>query len=262
MHPPLAEQTWLPNQRQNLQEIWDSIDETNANSSANGVLKRSQETVILRLSLGGIACIAKIHAPRKLVDRFRPSKAHRAFRAAQLLIARDIPTPEPLALLSRKSPMPQTAFIYRDEPETQTCRDWIKPRMHHRPEAERRHIAEELLEALLSLYRAGLYHPDTKCGNLLVQDAETSARRTYLWIDLDGLVPAKQITQKMMTMNLVQLNGSIGTRITREDRMYFLQRFIESSAEHAWAKEPSVAAFIEAETHRRLLREVKGICRA
>lgn len=193
--------------------------------------------------------------PRTWKDWFRLSRGRRAWAAALTLKALEIPTIEPLGFLETRN---GSFFVY-EYLEGSTARAWIKPTFHKRALAERRAVADELLTLLLTLYRRGVVHGDTKAGNLLVLDPEDPTRRHYAWIDLESVRPSFKPSRKQILNNLVQLNGSIGTRITREDREYFREQLSET---YDWAAEDDVAAYVERRTRERLQREVRREVRA
>ena len=190
-------------------------------------------------------------------DRFRPTRARRAWAACNMLRALDLPTVVPVGYV--ESPA-ENCFVYEHLDDAVTAREWIKPRMHREPEYVRHQVADELLALLLDLYARGVYHGDTKAGNLLVRHRDDPARRRYAWIDLESVVPLPRPGEPgraRIERNLVQLNGAIGRRIPREDRARFLARLAET---HAWAAEPGVIEALERETERRLRRELRREC--
>jgi len=190
---------------------------------------------------------------RSWLDRFRPSKARLAWAAARTLNQLGLPAVVPIGYGEQRR---LSFFVYEYNAAAITVRDWIKPRMHRQPDAFRHRVADELLACLLELYDHGLYHRDTKAGNLLVEPGSNpDAVNRYAWIDLEDLAPAK-LTAKRLFKNLTQLNGSLCRRIPRADRMRFLNALAERIP---LARDPKLAAAVEAETHRRLMREVRRL---
>ena len=207
----------------------------------------------------GAKIVAKWFIPKRLDRQIkRKSRAQRAWAAARTLQAVGLPTPKPLGLLRADG---ASCYVAEWRAGGQTARQLIKPhrgrpKMHLAPTALRRDIADELLRLLFDLEDHGLYHGDTKAGNLLLEE-DAEGRRHYFWVDLESLRPCSRTSEHRHMKNLIQLNGSIGTKISREDRMAFLAAFAER---HAWALKPKVAADIENMTRRRLRREVSGQC--
>jgi len=188
---------------------------------------------------------------RSWVDRFRASRARRAWAAARTLTELGLPSLEPVGFGEDDS---FSYFVYRFDARAITVRDWIKPRMHRQPDAFRHQVADEIFGCLLDLYEHGLYHRDAKAGNLLVEPShDPDIPNRFAWIDLEDLVPAK-LNEKRLFKNLIQLNGSICRRIPRADRMRFLDALAERFPE---ARVSGLAAAVEQETHRRLMREVR-----
>jgi len=188
---------------------------------------------------------------RSWLDRVRPSRARRAWAAARTLTELGLPSIVPFGYGEDAR---FSYFAYRYDARSITVRDWIKPRMHRQSDAVRYQAADEILACLLHLYEHGLYHRDTKAGNLLVEPGtDPSTPHRFAWIDLEDLAPAT-LTRKRVFKNLVQLNGSLCRRISRADRMRFLHALAEQVPQ---ARAPGLPQAVEQETHRRLMREVR-----
>lgn len=217
------------------------------------VLKEGPKGMVFRGQRQGGHWVIKQYRGRWL-DRFRVSKARRAWAGCQLLRAAGLPTVRPVGFHEAGA---DSWFVYECLEGAMTAREWIKPRMHLAPAAEREQVSEELLALLIGLYEAGVYHADTKAGNLLVKGAEQASSRHYAWIDLECVSPVAQVSREQVVRNLLQLNGSIGRKIPRSDRQRFLDRLAETMA---WAAEPGLIDELEAATRVRLLREVRREC--
>jgi hypothetical protein len=107
----------------------------------------------------------------------------------------------------------------------------------------------------LQLYRNRIYHGDTKSANILLRSPDKPDRRAFFWIDLEcvkfGVLP----TRRQIIRNLVQLNGSLGSKVLEEDRMAFLH---DMSQFYPWLAQPGVAKKIRRWTRRRLLKQKRG----
>lgn len=187
---------------------------------------------------------------RTLRDRIRPDRARRAYAAAKTLEALGLPTLDVRGVAARPE---GNYFAYRFIPDAVTARDWIQPRMHRQSDGVREAAMDVLLTRLVELYHHGLYHADTKTENVLVVlDGMTA--RSSLWVDLEDLAPAR-LTRRRLFRNLAQLNGSLCRRISRRDRLQFLERLAEYVP---GAREPGLAERVEALTRVRLARELSG----
>lgn len=227
-----------------------ALDEARLLEAERTYLKPPENSAwIARATLGEQDVVIK-KFPRTWKDWFRLSRGRRAWAAALTLKALEIPTVEPLGFLETRD---GSFFVY-EYLEGKTARAWIKPTLHKLEVSERHAVADELLTLLLTLYRRGMVHGDTKAGNLLVIDPEDPKRRRYAWIDLESVRPSFKPSRKQILNNLVQLNGSIGTRVSREDREYFQEQL---AATYDWAAEGDVADYVERRTRERLQREVR-----
>lgn len=226
-------------------------------------LKRGNVNQVFRGTIMGEDCIIKRHNIVDPIDqfkyRFRKSRARRAWATAKAMHMLGIPTPDPLGFVETRHPdgMLTSYYVSRTIPEARTARQYIKPSMHHESEPTRRQVAHELLDMLIQLYDHGIYHADTKTGNMLVTNENDPEQRRFYWIDLDAVRFGVTPTRALVIRNLIQLNGSIGTRIKREDRLYFLSQV---ARRFTWARDPVLPDQIEAETRERLLREVRREC--
>jgi hypothetical protein len=201
-----------------------------------------------------------ITAPRDLLKyRFRKSRARRAWATGKALTLMGIGTPVPLGWVEgQQTESGHTSYlITRLMPDAHSAREYIKPQLHKQSRETRIAVGQQILELLLELYEHGIYHADTKTSNMLVTHAEADDARAFHWIDLDSVRFGVTPTRALILRNLIQLNGSIGTKIDRADRMYFLERLAER---FPWATDESVPQAIEEKTRMRLLREVRREC--
>lgn len=234
-----------------------------AEAAPGKILKSGPRIRVLRATLFGRDALVKRYDLSRLSDRakylFRPSRARRAWAAGRALARLGIPTPEPLGFLEvYAGPVAVRSYaITAFMPDARSARKWIKPWFARQSPPFREAFRQELLETLLTLYRKGVYHADTKAANLLLRAPEDPARRAFFWIDLEcvkfGVVP----TRHQIVRNLVQLNGSLGSKVSEDDRMAFLR---DMAAHYPWLMKPDVAPRIRAWTRRRLLKELRLWC--
>jgi hypothetical protein len=226
-------------------------------------LKSSDINVVCRVDLGGEEAVLKqFRLPtlsRQLRYGLRPSRARRCWAAAHALLAGGLATPAPLAFVEcRRHGFPVASYyICRDLPDAVPARRWIKAWYPRRPDAFRAAFRRQLLDCLIALYRRRIYHADTKASNLLLTHPEDPAARRFWWIDLDCMAFGVTPTRRLVLRNLVQLNGSIGARVSEADRMAFLHDLARC---YPWAEAPGVARRIRTRTRQRLQRELDGLC--
>lgn len=234
-----------------------------AEASPTRVLKNDGRIQVIRAKLLGRDALIKRYDLPRLVDRIkylpRASRARRAWAAAQTLIRLGIPTPEPLGFLEiRAGPVAvRSYFITVFLSDARSASKWIKPWFARQPASVREAFRKHLLETLLDLYRKGVYHADTKAANLLVRAPEDPFRRAFFWIDLECVKFGVRPSRHRIVRNLVQLNGSLGSKVSEEDRMAFLR---DMAGVYPWLMKPRIARRIRAWTRRRLLKELRLWC--
>ena len=236
-------------------------DELEAATSAAGIriLKRSPCSTVYATHLRGEEVVIKeFRRPASFLRRLRaslgPCKAARAWAASCAMSECDLPTPAALGFACRGE---KSWVVTRWMTGWITLRDWIKPRLHLRPEAVRHAEEDLLLDAITGLLNAGFWHADMKPSNLLVPADGPARVEDFLWIDLECVSAGTPITRDRLLRNLAQLNGGIGRRLPREDRMRFLRRL---SGRFPCLRGRGTAEWIERTTRRRLLREVRREC--
>ena len=230
---------------------------------ATTALKQSDINLTATATVEGEEVLIKrCRLPRRgqrLRYRFRASRARRAWAAAHTLQQFGFATPTPYAFVEccrGQTPL-QSAYVHEHLPRAITARRWIKPHLHRATPVQRDEVRRELSEALLRLYDHGLYHGDTKAGNLLLTFRDEQKERTWHWIDLECMQIGVRATRRRVLRNLVQLNGSIGSKIEDADRLAFLD---DLAPRFPWLQDPRVADIIRHRTMQRLRRELSGEC--
>ena len=115
----------------------------------------------------------------------------------------------------------------------------------------------ELWCELRAWYESRCYHADTKTGNLLIRHPEDESKREYLWVDLDVAKIGRSPGLRGILRNLVQLNGSVDRRLSREERLVFLDRVIRW---YPYLAGDWIPRIIESRTRRRLENERDTRC--
>jgi hypothetical protein len=252
---------WLPDSRRSLEDLREALRAAVASEAAT-VLKVSDHGLVVSTELEGRAILIKRVAVAGGWDqfryRFRISHGRRSYAAARTLLDYRIDTPTPLGFIEETVRGQRASwYISAFEPGVRTVRQWIKPHAHQWPEDDRRKVSGELRDQLIALYECGIYHDDTKAGNLLVHSQENPETRRYQWIDLEGCSFGVRPSRRMVMRNLVQLNGSIGRKIPLADREAFVRSL---SPWFPWLAARPIMPKLEKETRKRLRREVLRIC--
>ena len=231
-------------------------------ASPRRVLKSSGINHVLKGEMLGESVILKrydLPRPRHRIKYLmRPSRGRRAWAAALTLRACRIPTPPCLGFFECGGRLPGTSYaIFRAEDDILSARTWIKAWLHQRTDAFRTGFRDDLVDALLALYRRGIYHGDTKTSNMLVRAPDDPDRREFLWIDLECVRFGVSPSRRQILRNLVQLNGSVGSKLSEGDRLEFLDEMAEI---YPWLAGSHIAERIRAWTLKRLAREQSGQC--
>ena len=252
--------TWKPDPTISIAELTAAVEKAEK-APGTKVIKTEDKIRVLRARLLGRDALIKrydlIDFGDKLRYLFRVSRARRAWAAARAMTELGIPTPEPLGLLEIYSgPLAVRSYFITDfMSDTQSANRWIKPRLSARPPEFRAQFRKELLDLLLDLYRNGVYHADTKSHNILLRAPDDPAHRAFFWIDLECAKFGARPTRHQIVRNLVQLNGSLGSKVSEDDRMAFLH---DMARMYPWLDRPGVAKRIRAWTIRRLLKQKRG----
>lgn len=230
---------------------------------ATQIVKDGARIQVLRANLFGRDALIKRYDLIPLGDKLkyllRPSRARRAWAAAQALVRLQLPTPEPLGcleLFSAGIPV-RSYYICAFLAHAASARSWIEPNFADQPDSLRTGLRRHLLRTLLDLYHHAVYHADTKTTNMLLSNPADPSLRAFFWIDLEcvrfGVVPGRH----QLVRNLVQLNGSLGLKVSDHDRL----RFLHDLARHfPWVTGRGVIRKICAWTRRRLDNERRRQC--
>ena len=219
---------------------------------------RSTINRVFRADLLGEDTVIKTYdqqgARQRLPYRWRTSRGRRAWAVAEAFGQLGIATPQPLGWVEWPG---RSMYIARWFGAGKPARRWIKARLHQRDPSFRDAISRELLEVLLTLYDHRIYHADTKTSNLLLSCPEDPGRRAWAWIDLECVRFNRKPTRRRLLRNLVQLNGSIGSKLPDADRLAFL----EALARHYPVLDnPTLPDMLRNWTRERLQRELDGEC--
>lgn len=130
----------------------------------------------------------------------RAPRGERAFRNAEVLLARGFTTPAPLAVLGR----PDESVLVTRYVDGRGLWEFLLESRND-PEAEKSLIAV-LAAGLARLHGVGLRHRDLKASNLLLMGASTAPE--LVWTDLDGLFAVGTVEPRVRARDLARLGTS------------------------------------------------------
>lgn len=224
------------------------------------IIKSTHRSRIFRANMFGRDTLVKQYLlagfGMRLKYLFRRSRGRRAWAAARTLQQLGLPTPEPFGFLEQRGPgQPHASFYFSAFLEdAKEARAWLRPRFHQQPPERRAAIRGEVLRLLLDLYNHRIYHADTKTRNLLLRAPEDDRTRTWFWIDLECLRFGSVPSRRHILRNLIQLNGSLGSKVPEEDRLAFLE---DMARVYPWLEHPGIEHTIRRRTRVRLERELR-----
>jgi tRNA A-37 threonylcarbamoyl transferase component Bud32 len=237
------------------------------------LLKHSRTTTVAELCLPVLGRPTRVIYKRfnrkkwldPLLSLFRPSRAWRAWQAAQHLTSRGIPTPANLAIIGRawlgtsrllSSILPREMYLVtvKAEPSV-TLRDYAFLTLPKLTPRDRRFQIRRMTVALARLIRTmhdrSLSDRDLKATNILIEGNPEASEPKLSLIDLVGVQLAHPIPHDRRIQNLARLQVSLA-RVpgrTRTDSLRFLRAYMPS-------------AFARRETWKALWRVVAARCAA
>jgi len=196
---------------------------------------------------------------------FRRSRARRSWRLAQELVARAIPTAQPVALGESRTrwfaPRSYLATEWIESSENVHLFAW---RIAGRPPSERLRLAARCAESLGRLvgrmHAEGISHRDLKAANLLIvpprDPADVGTTETYL-IDVDGMRVRRCLTSARRAANLARLAAGLEAHpwLTPSISCRFLRAYAAAFAPGTIAWKPLWRA-VQRRT-RRLIRRMR-----
>ena len=189
---------------------------------------------------------------------FAHTRARRAWAGGTLLQEQGLPGPAPLGFVEAlHNGCPQESyFVMRMLPGTTTLRRWLVRHWPALSTALRIQLRHRLRDMIQDLHRHGLYHKDVKLLNLLVTPTPNpDALLPGWWIDLEDIRASPTPPVWAIIRNFYQINSSIPSSISREDRLAFAWGFRKR---HPLATHRLVLQHVENKTQQRLAREVRS----
>jgi Lipopolysaccharide kinase (Kdo/WaaP) family len=208
------------------------------------ILKESRTTTVAELTLSvrgqPTTVIYKRFKSKKplewLLNLLRPTRAWRAWQAAQHLVSRGIATPQNLAIIERTTPIipvPLETFLVTIKAEDAvTLADYtadVLPRLP--PEAQRRAIrslTRSLAFLLRTLHERSISDRDLKAANIMIQGDPATGEARLSLIDLVGVQLLHPIPGHRRLQNLARLQVSLASvpGRTRTDSLRFLRSYL------------------------------------
>lgn len=207
------------------------------------IVKDGKSATVCRapISLNGDSISVYVKHPLRrkwynaIVDCFRPSRSLRAWKKANQLINRGMPTATPLAVLERRlGPYLSDNMLFLESiPDSQDLDTLLRTRINRLSSLLQRKAKDALVSELTWLLRRmhghGFVHRDLKATNLLVQWTEDRHDRPRLYlIDLDGLKLPRWTSRSDRMRSLMRLNVALGDcrAVTRTDRLRLLLGYL------------------------------------
>lgn len=208
------------------------------------VLKESRTTTVTELTMSvrgrPTRVIYKRFKSKKpfewLLNVVRPTRAWRAWQAAQHMVSRGLATPQNLAIIERTTPfipIPLETFLITTKAEqAQTLGDYITDVLPRLEATERRRairsLTKSLAQMLRMLHERSISDRDLKASNILVEGDPTTEEPTLSLIDLVGVQLLHPIPRHRRLQNLARLQISLESvpGRTRTDAIRFLRSYL------------------------------------
>lgn len=163
---------------------------------------------------------------------FRTHKACKSWRIARILQKKGMLTPQPVALLSRRTHgIPRELVLLTEGiPSGLSLRQYVRQWLEAQPQRERvalkRHLIRRVAEFLAELHLNGVYHGDLTANNMFIEPLEHDVR-VYL-IDLDSVRSTRWISRRRRLKNLDELGRNfLELRLfSTTDRVRFLACYL------------------------------------
>jgi tRNA A-37 threonylcarbamoyl transferase component Bud32 len=169
-----------------------------------------------------------------LKNCFRCSRGKRAWKTAQGLLTRKIPTPLPISFAEqRKGRLLLTSYfiartIDHALPLSAVLQKGIAATFPHN-NSRKNILLPKVAHLVREMHTRGIWHRDLKASNILVQKKVPDGEKLYL-VDLDSVRIKKRLNRKDKIRDLVRLNASLisTTTVSRTDRLRFLQYYLKT----------------------------------
>ncbi|MGR3309413.1 MAG: lipopolysaccharide kinase InaA family protein [Candidatus Brocadiales bacterium] len=200
-----------------------------------------------------------------LKKTFLGTKGKRAWVAGNGLIARGIPTPQPIALIEKKSfGFTRDNFLLTEYVDDALCvNDYVSKYFNNKlnkrnPKMikKKKLFIEKLARLFRSFHDTGFYHCDLSGVNVLVKEGQHEKGKMFI-IDLDSVLIWRKLTLKRRLKNLSQINGRLNC-ITNTDRMRFFKTYFRGIPPNARKYIKEIMKHREIRRLRRVQREERS----
>lgn len=215
------------------------------------IIKDQKRVKVCRVLWKGEPLFIKRYNPYSLWNAMEAiifgSKATRSWKAAQLLGSRGIKTAEPVAAINyRTFGLPDKCFyVTREIRESEISVQYYEKRFiqNKGPLKSKRNFIRRLARLFKSLHDEGIYHNDLKDFNILVRDE--NGEPVFFLLDLEGVQSFKEIPQRCIIENLMQVNRTIGRIMSSADRVTFIKEYCNKGDWKALAEKVLEASSIK-----------------
>jgi hypothetical protein len=196
----------------------------------------------------------------RLASLFLPSAAMRSLSGAVSLLGAGYATAAPVAAVEYRKwgILIKSLYFAEEVAGAQTVNAFWKEHLAALKGSaayrKRRAFLRELAGLFSSLHARRLYHNDLKAANLLIHASEARPQGVFNIIDLQGLRRCFYISNRRRIKNLAQLNRTLGSLLSKTEKLFFLNTYNSISRSHK-RKKKALITIILAETQRQIARE-------
>jgi tRNA A-37 threonylcarbamoyl transferase component Bud32 len=217
-------------------------------SGAARVIKTGPHCTVYRVTLPGLDFHLKhyrlFNTRAWLRQMLRPAKARTEFECGLAILARDLPTVEPLGIGEHGARPGDSILLTRTLPDAEPLSRFVEQTLPALPAARRVPIrialSVRLGDLLARLHDAGVVHHDLHAGNLLVRLTPGDEPELFL-IDLHAVRIGRRLGWQARLDNLIMLNRWFVLRSDRGDRARFWRSY-----RHTWLGKDKTPAECEA----------------
>jgi tRNA A-37 threonylcarbamoyl transferase component Bud32 len=226
------------------------------------ILKHSRSSTVAEVT------VRTVDGPRRVVVKkiptFKPKdfwlgwlrlpRCYRSWQAAGHLVARDVPTPRPLAYIVKGWPAlpsflarayPAVSYTIMDRPEGMVqLEEYLKGVVAAMPPEQKRKALSDsaipLAKAVRSLHEKSLAHRDMKTPNILILPKADGSFEEISWIDLVGVSLENPLAYRRKVQNLARLALSFQSKdmLWNSLALKFLKTYLPLAylPKNAWKK--------------------------
>ena len=197
---------------------------------------------------------------RRLASLFVASAAMRSLWGAAVLLQSGYATARPIAAVEyrRRGILTKSLYLSEEVSGAKTAESfWCEDLMLLKGVQgyqKRRAFLARLARMLNSLHKQKIYHNDLKASNVLVLDRSPPTQEVLSLIDLQGLRKCFYVSKRRRIKNLAQLNRTLGTVLSKTQRLFFLESYGDFYRFNQTEKRNAIKS-IFAETSRQAIRE-------